>query len=291
MNYVKREELWGYLFITPFLLLFLIFVLAPTLLGIVMSVLEWYARRPVYVGLTNFAYVLNDQRFWTSMRNTLTYALVFTPLAIALALGVAIRIAQLRSTQVRQTLQGAFYLPGVISLVAVAVVWRYIFNKEFGLLNFLLGLLGIEPFNWLGSTQTALPSLMLMDLVTGLGSGIIIFVAAILGLPREVFDAAHIDGATGWREMIYITLPLLVPNILFVAVATTIAAMQLFIPILFLTKGGPVASTMTLAFLTYRYAFVFLKIGYASVVGLSLLLATLVLAGVQFRWLRTSIEY
>src|SRR5262245_32520498 len=113
MNYVKREELWGYILITPFLLLFLIFVLAPTLLGIVMSVLEWYDRRPVYVGFTNFAYVLNDQRFWTAMRNTLTYALVFTPLAIALALGVAIRLAQLRSTHVRQTLQGAFYLPGV----------------------------------------------------------------------------------------------------------------------------------------------------------------------------------
>jgi multiple sugar transport system permease protein len=291
MNYARREEMWGYIFVTPFLVLFLVFVLVPTIMSVVMAVLEWYDRKPVYVGLTNIEFVLQDQRFWHSVRNTLSYAGMFVFAAIVLALAVAIRITKFRSQGVRQGLQSAFYLPSVVSLVAVAVVWRYIFNNQFGMINYLLSLVGMEPVNWLGNTQTALPSLVFMDLVTGLGVGIIIFVAAVLGLPSDLFDAAHIDGATGWLETIYITIPLLTPSILYVAVTTTIVAMQLFVSVFFLTKGGPVGSTLTLAFLTYRYAFVFLKIGYASAVGLALLLLTLALAMVLFRWFRSVVEY
>ena len=291
MNYAKREEMWGYIFVTPFLVVFLVFVLVPTLMSVVMAVLEWYDRKPVYVGLTNIEFVLQDQRFWHSVRNTLSYAGMFVFAAVVLALAVAIRITKFRSQGVRQGLQSAFYLPSVVSLVAVAVVWRYIFNNQFGMINYLLSLVGMEPVNWLGNTQTALPSLVFMDLVTGLGVGIIIFVAAVLGLPSELFDAAHIDGATGWLETVYITIPLLTPSILYVAVTTTIVAMQLFVSVFFLTKGGPVGSTLTLAFLTYRYAFVFLKIGYASAVGLALLLLTLALAVVLFRWFRSVVEY
>ena len=291
MNYARREEMWGYIFVTPFLVLFLVFVLVPTIMSVVMAVLEWYDRKPVYVGLENIDFVVHDQRFWHSVRNTLSYVGMFTIAAVALALAVAIRITKFRSQGMRQGFQSAFYLPSVVSLVAVAVVWRYIFNNQFGMINYLLSLVEIEPVNWLGNTQTALPSLVIMDLVTGLGVGIIIFVAAVLGLPSELFDAAHIDGATGWLETIYITIPLLTPSILYVAVTTTIVAMQLFVSVFFLTKGGPVGSTLTLAFLTYRYAFVFLKIGYASAVGLALLLLTLALAVVLFRWFRSVVEY
>ena len=291
MNYAKREEMWGYIFVTPFLVLFLVFVLVPTVMSVVMAALEWYDRKPVWVGFDNIDHVLNDKRFWQSVRNTLTYVGMFTFAAVALALAVAIRITKFRHQGMRQGMQSAFYLPSVVSLVAVAVVWRYIFNNQFGLINYLLSVVGIEPVNWLGNPQTALPSLVFMDLVTGLGVGIIIFVAAVLGLPSELFDAAHIDGATGWLETIYITIPLLTPSILYVAVTTMIVAMQLFVSVFFLTKGGPVGSTLTLAFLTYRYAFIFLKVGYASAVGLALLLLTLALAVVLFRWFRSVVEY
>ncbi len=291
MNYARREEMWGYIFVTPFLVLFLVFVLVPTVMSVVMAALEWYDRKPVWVGMANIDHVLNDQRFWQSVRNTLSYVGMFTIAAVALALAVAIRITKFRSQGMRQGLQSAFYLPSVVSLVAVAVVWRYIFNNQFGLINYLLSVVGVESVNWLGNPQTAMPSLVFMDLVTGLGVGIIIFVAAVLGLPSELFDAAHIDGATGWLETIYITIPLLTPSILYVAVTTTIVAMQLFVSVFFLTKGGPVGSTLTLAFLTYRYAFVFLKVGYASAVGLALLLLTLALAVVLFRWFRSVVEY
>jgi multiple sugar transport system permease protein len=291
MSLARREALWGWLFVAPFLVLFLVFTLSPTVLTVVMSFVDWVARKPVWVGLNNITYVLGDERFWMALRNTLTYVAIYVPAAIILALLVALNLSKLKSHVLRQAFQGAFYLPGVASLVAVAVVWRFIYNREFGLLNWLLSLVGVAPINWLGSQTTALPSLILMDLFTGLGGAIIIFVAAVLGLPAELYDAAHIDGADGWREIIYITLPLLTPSILYVAVVTTIGAMQLFISVFMLTNGGPAGATLTLAFVMYRYAFVFLKIGFGSAVGMGLLLVTVLLAALQFRWFRAVVEY
>jgi ABC-type sugar transport system permease subunit len=130
-----------------------------------------------------------------------------------------------------------------------------------------------------------------MSIVTGLGGGIIIFVAAILGLPSELYDAAHIDGADGWREVVYITIPLLTPTILYVLVATTIGALQVFVPIHLLTGGGPAGATLSLAYLIYRYAFVFLRVGYGATAGVALLFITLGLTVLQFNWFRTAVEY
>jgi multiple sugar transport system permease protein len=291
LTYATIEKLWGYLFIAPFLLLFVLFHVVPAGMAVWLSLVEWKPRSTTWVGLLNYARILELEAFWTSMRNTFLYVLMVVPIGMVLAFLTAQLIYSLRSRWARQFFQGAFYLPGVVSGLAVAIVWRFIFDNEVGLLNYLLSLLNLGPANWLGSINTALPSLAGMALLGGGGAAIIIFVAALGGIPSEYYDAATIDGASAFRQLTAITLPLLLPAILYVLVVSTIGAFQVFIPVYILTHGGPANSTMTVGYFIYRQVFYYSDLGVAAAAGLLLLLVTVGFTIIQFRRFSSAVEY
>jgi multiple sugar transport system permease protein len=204
---------------------------------------------------------------------------------------IAVLIVSLRNQRFQSILQATYYLPGVVSGLAVAIIWRFVFDYETGMLNYLLSLFKLGPVAWLGDPRSALPSLALMALFAGHGGSIIIFCAALLGIPTELYEAAEVDGASFWQRHVRITLPLLTPALLYVLVITTIGALQVFVPVFVLTRGGPVYSTITVGYYIYNQLMYYANAGTAAAAGLLLLVATVGLTIVQFRRFSQVVEY
>lgn len=291
-KYTVIERIWGYLFVAPFLLLFAIFHIVPAGMAVWLSLVDWKPRSVTWVGLANYTKILELDAFWLAMGNTFLYVLMVVPISMVLAFITAQLIYTIRTESIRQFFQGAFYLPGVVSGLAVAIVWRFMFDNEIGLLNYLLTqVFSLQPVNWLGNPSIALASLALMAILSSGGAAIIIFVAALGGIPQEYYDAATIDGAGPLRQLTSVTLPLMIPSILYVLVVSTIGAFQVFIPVYTLTSGGPANRTMTVGFFIYRQIFYYSDLGVAASAGLLLLLVTVGFTIIQFRRFSSVVEY
>jgi len=289
----RRENQWGWFFISPFLLLFLTFGLLPIGMAAWLSFVDWRPRGvTTFVGLANYRALLTAEAFRKAVWNSLFYAIMTVPTSVVLSLFIAVLIHSLRSDSARAFWQAVFYLPGVVSGIAVAIIWRFIFNYEFGLLNYVVtSLFGAQRVNWLGDVRTALPSLALMAVLSGHGTAIIIFVAALGGIPKDLYDSASIDGAGFWRRHLSVTLPLIVPALLYVLVIGTLGAMQVFTPVWMLTRGGPVYSTMTVAYFIYNQLMYYNNAGTAAAGGLVLLLLTVGFTVLQFRAFSQVVEF
>jgi len=286
------SRMWGYLFVLPFMVAFIVFRLYPSFYAVWLSMLDYKALgQSTFVGFDNYVSMLTYEQFWTSLKNTALYVLMVVPTGMAMSFFTAVLIYSLRKDSVRQFFMAAFYLPGVISGLAVAILWRFIFDFEVGLLNWVLAQFELAPVAWLGNIRTALPALAIMSLVGGGGGSIIIFVAALGGIPTELYDAATVDGAGAWRKLTRITLPLLVPAMLYVMVVSTIGAFQVFIPVYVLTSGGPANATMTVAYFIYRRVFYYQDLGSAAATGLLLLIATVGFTVIQFRRFSQVVEF
>ena len=219
----QSEILWGYLLILPFMAFFAVFFLFPYGMVIWLSVVDWAPRGTTeFVGLQNYADVVEMDSAQKAMFNSFYYALMVVPISTALSLLTAVLIVSLRNSSMRGFFQAAFYLPGVISGLAVAIIWRFVFDFHVGVLNYALSLVNLEPVNWLGNIYAALPSLAGMAIVSSNGVAIIIFCAALLSIPSSLYDAAAVDGAAFWRKHWSITLPLLTPAMLYVIVVSTL---------------------------------------------------------------------
>lgn len=292
LRYSVRQQLWGVAFIVPFIVFFVLFFVIPAGMAIWLSFVEWHPRGVTqFVGLENYTSVLGMDSFHKAVRNSFLYALMVVPASIAIALFTAILIVSLRSKRLQGFFQATFYLPGVISGLAVAIIWRFVFDFETGVLNYLVTLLGLPRVAWLGNPSTALPSLALMALFAGHGGAIIIFCAALLGIPTELYEAAEVDGANFWTRHRKITLPLLTPALLYVLVISTISALQMFVPVFVLTRGGPVYSTITVGYYIYNQLLYYANAGTAAAAGIVLLLATVGLTVIQFRRFSQVVEY
>lgn len=226
-----------------------------------------------------------------ALLNSFYYALIVVPISTGLSLFTAILIVSLRSRALRSFFQATFYLPGVISGLAVAIIWRFVFDFHVGVLNYFLSLAGLEAVNWLGNIYTALPSLAGMAILAGNGVAIIIFCAALLSIPTDLYDAAAVDGANFWRRQWAVTFPLLTPALLYVLVVSTLGALQVFVPVYVLTRGGPVNSTMTAGYYIYNQLVFFQNAGTAAAAGLLLLIATVGLTVFQFRRFSQVVEF
>jgi len=235
-----------------------------------------------YIRIDNFKFVVGQESFQKAIVNSFKYALMVVPGKLLIALMASILIISLKKNW-QSFYQAAFYLPGVISGLAVSVIWRFVFDYEVGVLNYFTTSLGLPRMAWLGNVKTALPSLAGMALSSGYGGQIIIFSAALLGIPQPLYDAAAVDGAGFWRRHLKITLPLLMPAILYVMVMGTLGALQVFVPIYVLTRGGPVYATMTVGYYIYNELVFFGRSGTAAAGGLILLVGTVGLTYVQFR--------
>lgn len=279
-----------YLFLLPSLIFFFTFKYIPIGNAITFSFQKFTLNGSIWVGLNNFAVVFSSNAFWRAVAVTIEYAALSVLLGLAVSLLVSFMIEPLPS--LTQTFfKSAFYLPGILSGVIIAIIWEWIYEPNFGLINAILGKLGIPGGLWLSDPKTALFCIVIIGLLTGQGANILILLASICAMPTELFEAAKIDGAGKWKEIMAIKIPLLMPTILFVIVTNTIGAFQEFANIYLLTRGGPSGSTTTIGFSIFNYAFNQMNFGVASAQAVVLLAIVGIIAFLQFKFLSNKVDY
>jgi multiple sugar transport system permease protein len=285
----RREMIAGYLFLLPWAIGFAVFVAGPLIASAVLSFTAFdVARPPRFVGLDNYITAFTtDDRFLNSLKLTFIYAIVSVPLALFGSLLLAVLLNQrLRGTSFYRTF---FFLPSLTPAVAVAILWTWLLQPDVGLFNYVLSLIGITGPKWLGSTEWAMPSLIMIALWTGIGGNrMMIFLAGLQGVPQELYDAADMDGAGMLQRFRHITLPMISPTMFFNLVLGVIAALKVFTVAFIATQGGPAFSTWFIALHIWSQAFKYLEMGYASALAWIFTVLLLVLTAAQFwvskRW-------
>jgi multiple sugar transport system permease protein len=286
----RKQTLVGWSFALPFFAMFVVFMAGPILVSLVTSFTDLRVtdlRSPFgvnFVGLDNYADVFGDPKFRKAAFNTAIFVIVGVPLTMSLGLLAAVALNQ-GIVKFRRVFRLGFYLPVVTSIVAIAVVWRFLLGADSGLVNGLLDQVGIDGPAWLTDTKFALPSLIVMAAWKNLGFSMIVFLAALQSIPVDLYEAAAVDGARRWQPFRYITLPLLRPAILFVAVITTIGYVQFFEEPLVMTQGGPLDSTLSVSYHAYNQ-FSFGNYGYTAAVSYVLFVAIALISFILFRLLR-----
>jgi multiple sugar transport system permease protein len=287
-----HRDLVGWAFALPFVLIFAVFLAGPVGASLLLSFTDFGLRdlrNPLgtdVIGFANFTALFADPRFWTAIANTAYFVVVGVPLTLALGLGAALALDR-GIDRFRTAFRVGYYLPVVTSIVAIAVVWRYVLNPDLGLVNMALGTLGIRGPDWLGDPTLAMPSIIAMAAWRNLGFAMIVFLAGLQTIPRSLYEAAAIDGAGRWATFRHITLPMLRPTTLFIVVITTIGYLQLFEEPFVMTDGGPLDRTMSISMYMYEQGFTFFHQGYAAAIAWVLFLLVAVVAFFQFRVLRS----
>jgi multiple sugar transport system permease protein len=288
-----RKEWSAYLFLAPGLIQFVVLLVFPVIFSFYLSFHEWNILEPEkpFVGLDNYMRLLHDRRVHQAIWNTLYYTVVSVPLTLFCGLLVALLLNnQIRG---RGLFRAMYYLPGVTSAVAVAVVWKWIFNGDFGLINYYLIQLGVinEPIRWLTDPNLAMPSVIIVSIWGGVGGCMIIYLAGLQAIPEEIYDAARVDGAGPIRTLFSITIPLLGPATFFLLITSIIGAFQQFgLPYL-LTSGGPGGRTTTIAYYLYTSAFKNFEMGYAAAMSYVLFAMIFVFTLLHMRFTYRDIQY
>lgn len=281
----NQKRLVPYIFIAPNMIVFTVFVFVPILFAFYISFNEWsLIGTPQFVGLGNYAEMLGDGQFWRALYNTLVYTVGTVPGSIALGLLVAIGLN--RKMPGLALLRSLFFVPVIISLVAVALIASWMFNDNYGVINAALEALGFEGVPWLSSPVWAMPSLIITTLWIRIGFCMVIYLAALQSIPVELYQAAQVDGATAWRQFRHITWPLLGPTTFLLLILNVIYSLHVFDLIYVMTGGGPGSSTSVLVQYIYQMAFQESQMGYASAVGVVLYLMLLVFTVFQWRMTR-----
>ncbi len=294
----RREALWGLLFVSPLVLGFLIFQLGPMLYSIRVSFFDWDALSPPeYVGLENYNKVLyRDRLVPIAFKNTV-YLMIGIPIGMAFSLMLA--MAMNRNIKGISLFRTLYFLPVVSSVVATSILWRWIFNPEFGLLNVVLNYLGIDGPLWLGSEDWAKPALIIMGVWGGLGFNMLLYLAALQNVPRELLEAATIDGAGVWQRFRHVTWPMLTPTTFFIVVTSIIGTFQVFAQIHLMTRsnspgaigGGPHWATLTVIYYIWMNGFHYFEMGYASAIAWILAAVIMVFTIAQFMLARRWVYY
>nr|MEE4269545.1 sugar ABC transporter permease [Candidatus Krumholzibacteria bacterium] len=285
----KARAAWW--FLMPSMVLLSLFFVVPVTAGLLLSLTDFdiYAvgspGTARFVGLANYRYLLGDATFWKAVGNTLQFVLVGGPLSLITSLGAALLLNS-KLVRWRGIFRTVYFAPVITTLVSVAIVWRYLYHPRYGLLNYLLGLMGLGPIDWLGDPHWAMPSIILLAVWKNFGYNMLIFVAGLQVIPRGLYEAAAIDGAGSWQRFRHITLPGLAPTFLFVSVTTMIGYFQLFAEPYVMTQGGPLGATRSLVLFMYEEGFRWWRMGMASAVAVLLLLITLAGTLIQLRWVR-----
>jgi multiple sugar transport system permease protein len=284
---LSGEGRWALVFLAPTLLGLAVLSAGPIIATLGISLTKWdLLTAPQLTGLDNYLSLLSDDRFLKALRNTFFYTIVSVPLGLVIALGLAMAL----NTRVRGIafIRTAYFLPVVTSTIAIALVWQWIYASPSGLLNEVLGVVGIPPQKWLSDPTLAMPSIIAMSIWQGLGVSVIIFLAGLQGIPSDLLDAASVDGAGPWARFRHVTLPLLTPSIFFTGVLSLIAGFQVFDQIYVLAKPRPTDATITLVYFIYENGFKFFKMGYASAASWMLFLIVALFTAIYFwsqnRW-------
>lgn len=270
---MKFPVAWG--FIAPALIVIGVFFVLPVAAGFALSLTDFdiYALADPanlrFVGIDNYVRMLAAPLFWQALGNTLYFVVVGVPLSIALSLGAALLLNS-RLARFKPLFRTALFAPVVSTIVAVAVIWRYLFHTRYGVVNHALGQVGVPLIDWLGDPVWAMPTIILLAVWKNFGYNMVIFLASLQAIPETLYEAARIDGASWWRQTLHITLPLLGPTLLMVGILTTAGYFQLFAEPYVMTQGGPLRSTVSVLYFMYEEGFKWWNFGAASAVALML---------------------
>ncbi len=272
------------MFIAPSIIGFLAFIGIPVIAAVALSFTRYDILTPArFVWFDNFTALLSDKRLFISYLNTVKFLFLLIPINIVLGLLLALGVHRVLSNKLKYLFRTVFFFPTMVTTASVALAWGYLLNKDYGVLNFYFGKLGIEPIPWLNSAVWSIPAIVLFSVWKGVGSSFIFFLVGLQSIPRDYFEAAEIDGGNSRTVFWKITLPLLTPTIFFITTMGLIGGFQIFDEPFLITKGGPGDSSRTINMYIYEHAFQFFEMGYASAVSLTLFVIILVLTMIQFR--------
>jgi len=282
----ERAAWW---FIAPAMLVIGVFFFLPVVGAFAMSLTDFdiYALANLgnlrFVGVRNYLQLLETPLFWKALGNTLYFVVLGVPLSIAASLGTAL-LLHAKLARFKPFFRTALFAPVVTTLVAVAVIWRYLFHTRYGFLNYALGSLGIPPVDWLGDPHWAMPAIIVLAVWKNFGYNMIILLAGLQSIPEELYEAARIDGASLWRQFRYVTVPMLAPTLLMVSILTIAGYFQLFAEPYVMTQGGPLQSTVSVLYFMYEEGFKWWNLGSASAVAFVLALLMFGVTALQLGW-------
>jgi multiple sugar transport system permease protein len=268
-----------------------VFFFLPVIAALIISFtdLDIYAlgdlSKARFIGFSNYLRLFNDPLFWTALINTFYFVLIAGPLSIGISLSAALLLNS-RLIRFKSMFRLTYFMPVVTTLVAVAIVWRFIYHPKFGILNFLLSFLGINPIDWLGDPNWAMPAIILMSIWKSFGYNMIIFIAGLQNIPEYLYEAAVIEGANQWQQFKSITLPMLAPTTLFVSIITMIGFFQLFAEPYVMTQGGPLNKTLSIVLYMYQEGFRWWNMGYSAAIAFILFFIIFLGTLLQFKYQR-----
>lgn len=287
----RREYLIFLLFIAPNFLLFAVFTFWPLVYSLGLSFTRWnmIAPTPTFIGLDNYVNLMKDDIFWLAARNTvyIAFGVVFIKLAIALGLAMVLN----QPLAGRTLYRAIIFSPTFTSSVAIAMVWTWLFDPFYGLLRIPLELVGLSSPNWLSDVNWTIPSLIIVSIWQGIGYDMVIFLAGLQSVPKELYDAAKVDGATGWNLFRHITFPLISPTTFFLVITSVISSFKIFDLVSVMTQGGPLNSSNVLVYYLYQTGFKFFKMGYASSIAIVFFFVVLVITIFQERLSKRWVHY
>jgi multiple sugar transport system permease protein len=278
----------AWFFLAPSLALIGVFFFLPVAASLLLSITDFdlygiaNPSNTRFVGLDNYSRLLRTNDFWIALRNTFYFAFVGGPLTIAVSLGAALLLSS-KLVRFKGVFRTIYFTPFVTTLVAVAIVWKYLYHTRYGLFNYALGAIGVGPVDWLGDPRWAMPAIILMAVWKSFGYNMLIFIAGLQAIPEDLYDAAEIDGAGAVRRFFSITLPMLAPTLVFVTVITMIGYFQLFAEPYVMTQGGPLRSTTSVVLLMYEEGFRWWRMGNAAAIAFVLFIVILLATLLQFR--------
>lgn len=285
------KTLKPYLFVAPALIVFIVFSMYPILNTIFLSFYEWDMISPTkeFVGIKNYQTLFRDVKFYQTLSNTFVYMLLTVGLGVILAIALALFLR--KDTRINKFMQNLIFTPYIVSLASISFLWMWLMNNDFGLLNYLLSLVGVGPIDWLGNPKVALISLVIISVWKTLGYNTLIILSALQSIPKHLYEAASLDKATKRQTFFKITLPMISPTLFFLTIVSIIASFKVFETIQIITNGGPQNSTNTLVYSIYEYGFQFYKIGYASTIGVVLLVIISIFTIIYFKLLSKKVHY
>ncbi|PIP11690.1 MAG: sugar ABC transporter permease [bacterium (Candidatus Stahlbacteria) CG23_combo_of_CG06-09_8_20_14_all_40_9] len=287
---IKRYSI-PFLFIAPSLVLFFVFCFIPIIAAFFASLTDWGLGGASFVGFGNYVELARDPLFSRSLKNTFYFTFVGVPLSVLSGLATAILLNS-SLVRIKTLFRTGFFLPVVTNLVACGVVWRWLYNPQYGVIKWFLEIFHISSPNWLGDPKWAMPAIILMAIWRNFGYSMVIFLAGLQAIPRRFYEAAIIDGADSFKSFLHITLPLLKPTTVFVCIITTIGYFQLFAePYIMTNQGGPVNSTLSVVLYLYKNGFKFFRFGYASAIAYVLFFLIFIFSLLQLRFIRHGVEY
>ncbi len=277
-NTSRTKEAW--IFLSPALAMIGIFFVIPVLAAFALSFTDFdiYSLGDLknirFVGFQNYVRIVETPLFWTALKNTFYFVLVGGPLSVAVSLGTALMLNS-KLAKYKSLYRTVYFLPVVSSLIAVAIIWRYLYHPAHGLLNYFLSYFGISPVDWLGDPNLAMPAIIIMAVWKNFGYNMLIFIAGLQNIPEDLYEAAHLDGASWRQQFIEITLPMLKPTTVFIVMITIIGYFQLFAEPYVMTQGGPLNSTTSIVLLMYEQGFRWWSMGYAAAIAFVLFIIIL----------------